>query len=565
MRGTRPGRPARPSGPAPAPGGGRGPGCPARPSPLARLAVALTVTLAVTGVAALAGVTLLPASPASAHATLQGTVPAADQLVDAPPPAVELTFDEPVEALAGAVEVYGPEGGRVDTGEVEAASGGAVVRAPLEQGPEGTYTVAWRVTSEDGHTLAGSFVFHVGRETGAVAVDDGSSTVTDVVGGVGRWLGFAGTLSAAGAALLCLLVARDEGASRRRLGALAGIAAAVGVAGVATSLVATVADSAGRSLPAALRLVPDLAWDTRSGQLSVIRIALGLLVMVAALARPLWRASPAPAAALALGSLAVASVAGHAWTAPSRGVAVAADVVHLGALALWVGGVAALLVALPVATDRLAVASRFSALATGAVGVVVASGVVSGWQQVRSLDGLLHTGYGQLLVVKVLVFLPLLALGYANRYHLVPLVERAAAPLVRSLRAEVAVVGAVLAITASLIHQAPARATLVEPYDTTVTVDGGTMAATVDPATTGPNDIHLYFTDPDGHDMAVDAVEVTAATPGVPARRLAVTPILPNHVTVPGASLPSPGAWTIEVTAVVRGTPLTYTFEVPIR
>ena len=446
--------------------------------------------------------------------------------------------------------------------------GGLTVRAPIDAEAQGTYTVAWRVTSEDSHTLTGSFVFHLGRETGAVSLDDsGSSTALDVVGGVGRWLGFAGTLSAAGAALLALLVARGSGeeAARRRLGTFAAATAAVGVVGVGVSLVASLADSTGRTFFAAVGLVPDLGWDTRTGQLAIVRVVLGLAVTAVALARPVWRRSPVPVAALALASLVVASLSGHAWTAPARWLAVAADVGHLSALALWVGGVAALLVALPVAGDRLGVAAKFSNLALGAVAVVVVTGLVSGWQQVRTLDGLFQTGYGQLLLIKVLVFLPMLVLGYANRYHLVPLVERTAAPLTRSLRAEVAVAGAVLAITASLIHQAPARATLAEPFATEVTIEQGTMEATVEPATAGANDIHLFFYDPDGGQLDADAVQVTASTEGVPARRLTVTPILPNHVTVSGASLPSPGAWSVEVTAVVQGTPLVFNFEVPIR
>jgi copper transport protein len=87
---------------------------------------------------------------------------------------------------------------------------------------------------------------------------------------------------------------------------------------------------------------------------------------------------------------------------------------------------------------------------------------------------------------------------------------------------------------------------------------------TVDPARAGSNDIHLYFLDGDGGPLAVDAVEVSATTTGVPARRLPVTPVTADHVAVAGASLPSPGTWTVAVTAVRAGTPLDFTFEVPI-
>ena len=59
-------------------------------------------------------------------------------------------------------------------------------------------------------------------------------------------------------------------------------------------------------------------------------------------------------------------------------------------------------------------------------------------------------------------------------------------------------------------------------------------------------------------------MEVSATTTGVPARRLPVTPVTADHVAVAGASLPTPGTWTVAVTAVRAGTPLDFTFEVPI-
>lgn len=43
-----------------------------------------------------------------------------------------------------------------------------------------------------------------------------------------------------------------------------------------------------------------------------------------------------------------------------------------------------------------------------------------------------------------------------------------------------------------------------------------------------------------------------------------MTPVTADHVTVAGASLPSPGTWTVAVTAVRAGTPLDFTFEAPI-
>jgi copper transport protein len=602
------------------------------------------------------------APSAGAHATLVGTVPAADGVVDAVPDVVELRFDEPVETTDDAVQVFGPGGDRVDRGSVEAVDGGATLRAPVDGDEQGTYTVAWRVTSEDSHTLTGSFVFHNGTRTGAVDVSGaggGGDTVTDVVGGVGRWLGYAGTLAAVGAATLALLLRRtgtggggspatsppggtaplaagsdDPGArppgdgewpgprpagagdvgsparagvgrtavalaegdeadggdgarddrgrapgataaatdatamARLRTVALAG--ALVGATGALVALVAMLAESAGRDLAAAVGLVAELAPDTRTGRLGLLRVALGLAAASAAALVPVWRRSPVPVLVLGGGALATTALAGHAWTAPARWLAAASDLVHLGAVSVWTGGLLALLVALPLvptASDRLRLASRFSGLAVAAVAVVALSGTLSAWQQLDGPGDLTATGYGRLLLAKLAGFVVLVTLGWVNRSRLVALVGRTVAPLQRTLRVEVVVAAVVLALTAALVHQPPARTeSRPEPVDTTATADGGeVLSATVEPATAGPNDIHLYFYAGSGNEpLAVDAVQVTAATADVPARRLQVTPITTNHVTVAGASLPSAGTWVIEVTAIQAGQPLLFTIEVPI-
>ena len=607
-----------------------------------------------------AGLLLADASPAGAHATLIGTVPAADAMLDAAPGAVELQFDEPVEVTDGAVQVFGPGGERVDRGTVD-TDDGMTLRAPLDAGDTGTYTVAWRVTSEDSHTITGSFVFHHGTQTGAVTLaDDDADAATTLAGGVGRWLALAGMLAAAGSAVLALLLpgrtgrgaaGRDGGQpasgapahgdapgapgpgdppgsdhsapgapslgdasggvttslgdasggvatslgdapagggvatlvpsapqapvatgsraldpAAARLRALAAVGALTGAAGAAVALVAMLAESAGRGLGSAVSLVPDLAPDTRTGQLALARIA---LCLVAAGAVVVWRRSPLPALVPIAAALVTVSVAGHAWTAPDRAVAVASDVVHLGAVAVWAGGLLPLLVVLPVLGPdaRRRVATRFSTLAVVAVAVVALSGTVSGWQQVRTLDALTSTTYGRLLLAKVAGLAVLVALGWVNRTRLVPLVGRIVSPLRRSLRVEVAVAALVLAVTAALIHEPPARTAAPSgPYDTAATAEGGqVMTATVDPARAGSNDIHLYFFVGEyGEPLAVDAVQVTAGTDAVPPRRLQVTPVTTDHVTVAGASLPSAGTWTVEVTAVQAGEPLVFTFEVPI-
>ena len=505
------------------------------------------------------------ASPAAAHATLLQTTPGDEAIVEKAPGTVELRFSESVKASTGGVTVFGPKGDRADRGSVQRRDGGTVVIAPVDASAQGTYTVAWRVTSDDGHTITGSFVFHVGRVTGAVDVDD-STPASAVVGGyVGRWLAYAGSLIVIGALSLRLL-ARGSTVLPGRLRSLTLGSAAAGLLGAGLLLVAEAAEAAGRDLAGGFGLLGDFVTDQRTGTLGALRlVALAVILGLVAL-RFIWQRAPLLPLAAAGALVAVTSLAGHAWTASPRWGAVASDVIHLGAVGIWAGGLVALIVVLPDFAERATLARRFSDLALVTVAVVALSGSVSGWAQVRSVEALTSTTYGKLLVTKVAGFAVLVAIGWRNRTRLVALVERTATPLLRSVRREILVAAAVVALTTALVVEPPARVALARPFASILTEGDTILQLTVEPARTGPNDIHMYFFTANGQaPAAVDAVEVEASTTTIPARRLQVSFVTPDHVSAYGASLTAPGAWKLVVTAVRAGAATTFTLEVPIR
>jgi methionine-rich copper-binding protein CopC len=97
------------------------------------------------------------AVPAYAHNQLKSTSPADHQAMAAAPASVVLTFDEPAVALGTQVAVTGPTG-VVSQGAPRLVDN--TVTQDLEPGaPAGSYTVAWRVTSADGHPVSGTFGF----------------------------------------------------------------------------------------------------------------------------------------------------------------------------------------------------------------------------------------------------------------------------------------------------------------------------------------------------------------------------------------------------------------------
>jgi methionine-rich copper-binding protein CopC len=105
---------------------------------------------------------LLSCAPALAHARLVQEEPAEGAALAESPDRVELRFSEPVDAEFSPLEVHNSEGERVDEHDARVDPEDArVVLADLEELPEGSYEVEWRVTSIDCHVVEGRYGFAV--------------------------------------------------------------------------------------------------------------------------------------------------------------------------------------------------------------------------------------------------------------------------------------------------------------------------------------------------------------------------------------------------------------------
>ncbi|MGH3474950.1 MAG: copper resistance CopC family protein [Aeromicrobium sp.] len=94
--------------------------------------------------------------PADAHASLVSTDPADGSQIPTAPRTVGLTFSEDLDS--GFVAVNAPDGTKVRTSEPRISS--TQMSADLaESHQRGTFTVAYRVVSKDGHPVAGEFTF----------------------------------------------------------------------------------------------------------------------------------------------------------------------------------------------------------------------------------------------------------------------------------------------------------------------------------------------------------------------------------------------------------------------
>ncbi|MFI1076101.1 copper resistance CopC/CopD family protein [Streptomyces puniciscabiei] len=371
---------------------------------------------------AVIGVTLAGAAPASAHAALTGSDPAQGVVVKQAPSQVALTFSEKVAMNDDSLRVLDPRGKPVQTGKPANLSG-TTYAVKLRSGlGKGTYTVTYQVVSADSHPVSGAYTFSIGAPSQTVVSGTGPVAGGGVVGALyafGRYASYAGFIVLAGGAAF-VLACWQRGAGVRPLQRLV-------VGGWLTLTAAT------------LWLLLLRGSYTTSGKLADV-FDLGLLGQVlqtktgaALVSRLLLLAAAALFIAvlfgaytkreegdekrdltfgLAVGGVVVAAglasswaMAEHASVGLQPGIAMPVDVVHLLAVAAWLGGLTALLVALyraPAETPvEAAAVRRFSRLAFGSVVALVATGTYQSWRQLGSWSAFTDTRYGQLLLVKI--------------------------------------------------------------------------------------------------------------------------------------------------------------------
>lgn len=433
-------------------------------------------------------VVLGPALGASAHAVLVETDPPDGARLEQIPEQVALRFSEPVSVPEGAVRVFDASGRRVEAGEARPGDSDEEVVVDLDAPAEGTYVVAWRVVSLDGHPIRGAFVFGVGD--GDAVVDE--AVIEEILGPGGgrladaavRWITYGSGLVAAGAAMFgAFVLGRARGVPAIR-SIVRGAAVTCVVASAIT--VPVFAQEAQATLREALASSVGLA--------AVLRVA-AMAVLFAAAGR---NSVPPVTAGVAL--VAAAELAtGHTRTTEPLFVVMAADTVHVLGAAFWLGGLAALAVAWRRSAGdddgAAALVGRFSAVALWTVLALGAAGVAMAWIQVGGWRELATTDYGLVLSAKVAAVAAVLAVAAYNNRVLVPRVASgrpgAGERLRSTVRIEVAGLAIVVALTAVLVDLPPA-AEAAGPYSNRLEFGENRLELVVDPNRAGANQVHVY-------------------------------------------------------------------------
>ncbi len=573
--------------------------------------MAVVVGLAATIVVLLAG-------PASAHAVLLSTTPSQGAVLTTPPSSVSLRYDEQVTFNPGAVRVYNQQGGRVDNGSITKPSADVVQIGVRPHLPDGAYVVTWRVISADTHPVEGAFTFQVGLIANATAPNvtglaqnllhnQAGSKIVGVVYGIIRGTLYAGIALLVGSLAFAGFLWGEARRLRRAAQLLWAGWILVAFATIAALLVQGIYGAA-LSFSALFRLsLLRSTLNTSFGHMCVLRLV--LLIAAVPVIRVLRRdpaAHPLPRwwrPGVVVGAVALAltpALSGHAHTGTLPSLGVPADVIHILAMSVWLGGLAVLAYAVfprRGVEELREVVPRFSRTAVVCVCALVVTGSFQAWRQVGSLNALRTTDYGKTLLVKLVLVLTLVILGAMSRQivgYLFPPREAPApepkVPVVaggadddpspngdgagdgdgeweldeayelrrlkRSVFVEVLVAILVISVTALLVDAAPAKVAAAQrgtgASEVTLKSSQVWISIYLTPGVApGANDVHVSALLPSGAPVALVNVTTTLDYPSrdIPPLQIPLRHLGPGHYLSPGFTIPFAGQWRVTTLA----------------
>jgi copper transport protein len=413
---------------------------------------------------------------AAVHTRLESSFPAANQVLSTAPQRFELRFSGPVDDALSALVLVTPSGDSIRVNLETPGDDDQLLVGEVPPLNAGDYVVLWRTVSADGHPVSGEFGFSFVAAPVAAAETSESAEATDET-------------AAASAEIEPATVGSDPVPSEAR--PAAGIVALAGLGLICLLGFAGLLWYCG-SLPllqepriqhatvvlgwSALLLLSThfLFWTLSvlppGSGLAGMAAALGSTTGLAGLARlglisiavfTLPRAGRA-AAAFALAAVVVGAASGHA-AAISPWVTIPAKAIHLGAAAVWFGGLLTLVLAPDGPTDGTdawrfgSLAQAVSSAALLSVVLIAASGMVQSAWFVGDFAAYAGTPYGRGVLAKWAGLFVLVGFGAVHRRRTLPALDRdgSAGGLRRTVRLETIVMLAVVMLAAWLARVSP--------------------------------------------------------------------------------------------------------------
>lgn len=511
-----------------------------------RLAVGLLAVLVLLAALALPG-------RAFAHTALIKADPADGAVLAQSPAQFSLTFSEPVSPLV--LTLVRPDSTPVPLTSFRLSDQTVAIDNPEPLKP-GTHVLSWRVISADGHPVGGSVLFSIGAPSTPPMVADAVDWDLRSAIWIGKILLYVGLFLGVGGAFSLAWLAEDGRCGRRFV-----IAALLcGLVAAPVSLGLQGLDALGAPLA---RLTQPVVWQTALGTsfgwtvlIALMALGLGLLSLVVA-----RRDAKLFALAGLAGAGAALAASGHASAAEPQWLTRPMVFLHGMSIAFWAGALAPLGLAVRrQPAGAVLFLHRFSKAILPVVAVLAIAGIVLAVIQVQTPTALVHTAYGRLLLVKLVLLFFLFTLATINRWTLTAPAEAGATEvqrrLARSIGAEVLIVLAIFAVAAGWRFTPPPRALAIaasQPASVHIHTLEAMADLSITPGHAGPVAASMVIMTGDFGPLDAKQVALVLSKPGSgiePIKRQATKPG-DGTWRIDDLVIPVPGRWTARLDILV--------------
>lgn len=520
---------------------------------------------------------------ALAHANPLRMEPPPNSVLDTAPTEIRIWFSEPLEPSFSKINLRDKDGNILNTSatQIDPNDPSQMSMSPGKL-THGLYTVVWRVLSvADGHPTLGSYPIVIGDASLLQGVTNQADDAIRPDSALIRWMNLislALTFGGIGFFLFIWTPAAPKSTPPIECRIIMLIWAGWIFMGVIGFLLLILQYSLATGNPILVGINGDslnsLIADTRFGHLWLSRTALW-----AGLGGALWFARTDRwfyLVSLVFSGiiLAINSAFSHANAAYDLTASGASDWLHLAATALWIGGLVQFIAIIgpvrqayqPSAPLLSALVARFSNFARVSVATLFITGLYAAWLQVGSIDALFSTPYGQLLLIKLILIIPVIGLAFVNLVYTHRGLDTGKEIWGSRLRglvgAEIVLTLGVLLAVGAMTSISPARVTLAQraanpsvpepmPIKDVSTVNGLLIQFDATPGWIGENTFTIKLVDSNGspiNDVNLIRMRFESQTQNIGESELRPERVAEGVYRVSGANLSAIGEWRIRIT-----------------
>lgn len=423
---------------------------------------------------------------ASAHSHVIESNPSENEILHTIPPTVSVTFNAPIEASFYSLEVYNKAGDRIDANESVVEENRLEGKLP-DKIENGSYTMKWKIVSNDGHPTEGSLSFQleVAPPKKETTIKEKSSTVEkqemvikdkkqanistniEPKNEIGLWQTLIQSILYISLSLYIgvlffhfkLLPKNNFFQMDRKSWQLLYFAYAGLVLSTVLSLPIQVLNISGVLNMSSIR---EVLSSTTFGTAWLVAVSVLILLLITTYLMKKTKVNLLTILSfiLLLAVMFTKSFIGHTMIVSVQAAAVAMNFLHLLSMSLWIGGLLAILILLPSVVRTIHSAEQktlywqvlqtFSSWSILFVSVLLASGVLNSLLHIDSVSSLVSTRYGQVLLAKIGLMFMMILFG---TYHFFK-TKRKKEKMGRSVWIEFSL-GIIVLILAAILTQLP--------------------------------------------------------------------------------------------------------------